>query len=496
MITSLFSYSLLSAIFLTVIYGVYSVAMRGQRCHTLNRTLLIAVMVLSLLLPLLPAIPLPTTSGAAGATDLIELGTLTATATTATTAPQPRPAAMPVLAWIYAGGALLLAGAIMAGLTRIWFIMSHSEIVWTTDGTKVVIADNPGIAPFSFMGTIVMSRRDFETDGGMIMCHESAHISQRHWIDLLLARAICLLQWYNPAAWIMAREVSAVHEYLADNRVISSGADPRSYQMLLVARATGMRLSPLANSLNNSKLKNRITMMNNSTSSPLRRLRALALVPAIGVALLVANIPAIASTLHTTDTSGGAGNLDELTVVGYANQDLTVTKSDSGKDVAEPDRKVFDLVEQMPRFPGGEAALMRYLAEQIRYPKQAHDNGTQGRVVVQFVVGKDGAVSDTKVLRSVDPELDAEAMRVVSTLPAFQPGMNGGKAVAVWYTLPIAFKLTGSAKKPTEPAIFVDGELYKGSLDKLDKNLIEAIDVMKDDPAYPFGRINITMKKK
>jgi len=104
-------------------------------------------------------------------------------------------------------------------------------------------------------------------------------------------------------------------------------------------------------------------------------------------------------------------------------------------------RTVYRSVEQMPQFPGGEAGIMKFLRQNIIYPKQAADNNVQGRVVVQFVVQADGSIGEVKVVRSIDQELDNEAVRVIKTLPRFTPGREGGKPVDVWYTLPVQFKL-------------------------------------------------------
>ena len=107
----------------------------------------------------------------------------------------------------------------------------------------------------------------------------------------------------------------------------------------------------------------------------------------------------------------------------------------------EEENKVFDVVEQMPSFPGGQAALMNYLNNNIKYPVIAEENGIQGRVVVQFVVGKDGHISDVRVAKSVDPSLDKEAVRVVKAMPKWIPGKQNGQAVTVRYTLPVTFRL-------------------------------------------------------
>lgn len=107
----------------------------------------------------------------------------------------------------------------------------------------------------------------------------------------------------------------------------------------------------------------------------------------------------------------------------------------------EVDNKVFDAVEQPPVYPGGEQALMKYLYDNLRYPQLAIENNIQGRVVLRFVVLKDGSIGEVKVAKSKDPDLDKEAVRVVKTLPRFQPGKQNGNPVNVWFTLPVTFKL-------------------------------------------------------
>ncbi len=123
-----------------------------------------------------------------------------------------------------------------------------------------------------------------------------------------------------------------------------------------------------------------------------------------------------------------------------------------GKDIAdlkqvvtqaEPAKEeVFDMVEQMPTFPGGNAELMAFIGKNLKYPTIAQENGTQGRVICQFVVGRDGQVRDVTVVRSVDPYCDKEAIRVIQSMPKWIPGKQNGKAVAVKYTVPIVFKLS------------------------------------------------------
>ena len=149
--------------------------------------------------------------------------------------------------------------------------------------------------------------------------------------------------------------------------------------------------------------------------------------------------------LKETETAFGQKDNDKGT------EDRNVTRTlrdevvvEKKEPVKEEKEVMFTSVEQMPQFPGGETALMKYLQSHMQYPQMAAENNIQGNVVIQFVVKKDGAVSEVKVARSVNKDLDREAVRVVKSLPKFTPGRQNGQPVAVWYTLPVRFKLQGT----------------------------------------------------
>jgi protein TonB len=143
--------------------------------------------------------------------------------------------------------------------------------------------------------------------------------------------------------------------------------------------------------------------------------------------------------LAETNTAIGAftveGN-DETAEVKHVEEKIA-----EPEPVKEEETKVFDVVEQMPSFPGGPSALMQYLSSNIKYPVVAEENGVQGRVVCTFVVEKDGSITDVRVVKSVDPSLDKEAMRVVKGMPKWIPGKQNGSAVRVKYTVPVTFRL-------------------------------------------------------
>ena len=149
--------------------------------------------------------------------------------------------------------------------------------------------------------------------------------------------------------------------------------------------------------------------------------------------------------LKETDTAFGQKDNDKGT------EDRNVTKTLKEEVVVEEKKveekkveEIFKSVEQMPEFPGGNAALQKYLASHIQYPPQAAENGKEGKVIVQFVVEKDGHIGEVKIARGVDKDLDREAMRVCKTLPKFTPGRQNGQPVRVWFTLPVTFKLQGA----------------------------------------------------
>lgn len=149
--------------------------------------------------------------------------------------------------------------------------------------------------------------------------------------------------------------------------------------------------------------------------------------------------------LKETTTAFGQKDNDKGTedrnVTRTLKEEVVVEKKEPVKEVKE---EVFKSVEQMPTFPGGDAALMKYLSSHINYPTMAQENNIQGKVIVQFVVTKTGKVGEVKVVRSVDKDLDREAVRVCKSLPNFVPGRQNGQPVSVWYTLPVTFKLQGA----------------------------------------------------
>ena len=381
------------------------------------------------------------------------------------------------------------------------------------EGYVLVLTARRDVAPFSFGRFIVMNREDYGADGQIIMVHEMAHIRRCHWVDLFMAQLVAVFQWFNPAAWLMREEIKAVHEYQADAAVLAAGVNARSYQMLLIKKAVGARFPSLANSLNHSKLKKRITMMYNHQTSWRKRVgRAFAVVPALAAAVALTHIPAVAGALDavseaslSTKTADVAvtpqtkGKVKKISIISETSGEhsggnaMTVSVETSGTSDAKADKQgkgnaiVVETAAVMPKFPGGEAAMMRYLMDNIKWPE---GNKKTGKVVVQFIVSREGKVQDVEIIRSVDPALDAEAVRVVSAMPDFEPGRNEkGETVAVHYVLPVSFAMKGDDKdssesKPTTLSdnvkVYIAGNpATREEMDKLDASRIKSMEVDK-----------------
>lgn len=421
------------------------------------------------------------------------------------------------LGFIYWGIVAFLCGRFLVQLSSILWLAHTSE--------RVVIHETPVYAlrkaagPFSFFRMVFLhpeSHSDKETDE--ILTHECTHVSQWHSIDVILSEMMCMACWFNPFVWLLKREVRHNLEYLADNTVIQSGYDSKSYQYHLLGLAHHQSVTTLYNSFNVLHLKNRIMMMNKKRSPGIVRTKYLIFIPLVGILMLLSNIEAVArltvrlaneATVSNAMVTATGILVDETgqpligaSVVVKGGKERTITDKKGAFSLEVPanailrcsyqgresqevlaadmtnnthlslssksremNEQVFTVVEKMPSFPGGDAELLKYIATNIKYPKESQDNGEQGRVICSFIVGRDGSVNNPEVLRGVTLLLNEEAVRVINTMPRWNPGMQRGKAVAVKYTVPITFRL----KSPVEEA---------------KEETLTVVDVM---PQYPGG---------
>ena len=440
-----FIYILKASVCLALFYLFYKVLLSKETFHRFNRLALLGILALSCLLPAVKiAISEPTALNqtVSDLESLLMLAELRAGTEAAETV--SRFGWQEAMVSIYLIGAFCCCIKSLIGIGRICTVIRRNRKERLADGS--ILVRYPGkIAPFSWMHYIVMPDTDLQEDNRAIVAHEQAHIRLRHSWDLLLAQACIVVQWFNPAAWLVKQELQNIHEYEADEAVLASGVNAKEYQLLLIKKAVGSRLYSLANSLNHSSLKKRITMMMRKKSNPWARAKYLYVLPLAAVAVAAFARPEISKPLNeisrvkvtdlsaipitdyvksteTTqtpiqvtgivrDTKGepiiGAIIVEkgttngvvtdregkftlkvqpevplEISYIGYETKtvqgeegktlEVILTKdTDSSlhgtpqkitiaeaKDGITGDKNVYDMVDQMPQFPGGSKALM------------------------------------------------------------------------------------------------------------------------------------------
>ena len=544
-----FIYSLKVALCLTAFYLVYKLLLSRETFFGFNRAVLLGMAGVSLLLPLV-RFTVESAPEPVGGFVVVEDIVMQAVAADA---PGFSVTAAQVCFAIYIIGVAFFACREAWSLLCLRRMLRGGRVAGRDGGVKTVVVKGD-VSPFSWMGNIVISEKDYRDRPEYILLHERAHIAGRHSWDILLCDVLIVFQWFNPAAWLLKAELQSVHEYEADRRVLSSGVNASEYQLLLIRKAVGDKLFSMANNLTQSSLKKRITMMLKRKSNPWSRTRMLVAVPVAAVAVVAFATPKAESLSNVIESESEAlvskvmpavkaqadGSSQGATEMAAADAAPVKAEAEAQPKADAPeaivpdgDDKVYDVVEQQPEFPGGTSGLAKWLGDNIKYPAEAAKQGIEGRVIVQFVVGIDGTVSNVKLMRPVNPLLDQEALRVVTAMPKWTPGKQDGKPVAVKYTIPVTFRqdvgaadgkaqpdglkgsmikingkvaagpVTQSIKLEGSPYFIVDGK-HVEDISSIKPDQIDHINVYKDakhttdkyGEAAKNGVVEVTLKKK
>ena len=324
-----------------------------------------------------------------------------------------------------------IAGVILFFLYFIFQIISILSKIFSSkrmqiQGTDVYVLKDLK-TPFSFFNHILINP-DFhdEQEISEILHHEETHVREKHTYDVIISELFCVLCWFNPFAWLLKKEIRINLEFLADKFVMKSVKNTEHYQLHLLRLSYHKAIAQLSNNFNVSPLKKRIKMMNKKKSS------------VAGIIKYALFVPLLIGLLCVNGCKKAPKNLDESAVTDPV---IVVDPTNDIEQLQESREEIFTHVDEMPRFPGGEKEMMNFLSRNIKYPVEAQKQGVQGTVVLRFVVDKIGKVSDVSIMRSLSPETDEEAIRVVNAMPVWTPGKQNGEAVAVYYTLPVRFKL-------------------------------------------------------
>ena len=679
MIDQFLTYELKVAVLIAVFYIFWRLLVANETWHRLNRIVLIATAIASFVLPLcvitihqtvevMPPAEIPTVvedfnsatheSGISNSIQQVPV----------ITEPQKAFNWQQVLMLIYIIGVVLLVARMLISIWRLHRMMAHSELHPLIHGRWIAVCDKVQ-QPFSWWNTVFMNRKDFEEGATALLTHELGHVRLHHSADVLLVELLTALQWFNPAMWMLRADLRTIHEYEADQQVLSHGFNDIQYLQLLIRKAAVQSGYSLANGISNSALKKRVIMIMKPKSNHRQWLRFAYLLPIIAVSLamsariqkdVVVNLdssevtddvtkpladddrlilliddmddlkkvvaekgktrkikanldfndhftqkgmdgktiivhlpkgtlyendkgskkietdldyafpkggfewrlngnpfdennipvlhfmllkkvenhwngkknvvnlvtksspqlseivvvdkapsaneaaddkkfiakgvvydydkaqptPIVGAVILVEGTKKGAvtdregkfqievsmGDKITASYVGYESKTIGVSKiySESTKSdgyyiglkketEADESEKVYDVVEQMPAYPGSPSALYEFLSKSIQYPEEAEKAGKQGRVIATFVVEKDGSITNARVVKALDPLLDAEALRVINAMPKWNPGMQNGVAVRCKYTVPVTFHLDGKDFPKGESRVIVNG---------------------------------------
>jgi TonB family protein len=439
-----------SAVYMIAFYLVYSLLLSRDTTYGRNRIFILLSLLSSLILPLITLQTIKPWNIQFFGKFLSEV-LITGSAGTNKTVAAGSPS-FGIFQTIYSIYVIVVSAFIFklfVDLLNLFFlILRHKD-----EGSRIIRFHGFSTSGFSAMGYIFINTRLSPEDAGEIIRHEQNHLKQNHFLDIVFIEIVKAFQWFNPVVYLFNRSLRAIHEYQADQDCLSSGVPIVNYQSLLLNQVFKSKAFNLTNSFSNpSLIKKRMIMMTKARTSSIAWVKILLVVPAAGFVFLAisayreipdSQVKQTTPVLVSQNTAYGSELMPPPPPPppvpdSESKRDLKVVSEESVNDAEEVP---FVVVEQMPMFPGGDAALLNFIGENTIYPEASKTQNIHGRVIIRFCISSKGNVAQISVLQGVSPELDAEAIRVVSTLPKFQPGRQGGKNVPVWYMVPITFSL-------------------------------------------------------
>lgn len=373
--------------YLGIAWAIYHFGLRNSNCYRFNRFYLLFASLLSCIIPFInfntteissAIYSLPAFTVINEATDLSLVNSGLE------------------INWLYIAYLLISMGIVAKILLEIPKALEGIAI----DGKLSKVIVNPKVdGPHSFWNRLIVPQYPIEE---AIEAHELSHIEQKHHLDLLFFHLLIVAFWINPFAWLLMKSAKFNHELLADRSVISTGVKNYEYQELLLSKMLKCNYPILSHSfINHNQVKQRIMMLTKNKSGKNALWQLLWALPlSLFIFAACNNKPAIEESVPVKTTA-----------------------------------------EQMPEYPGGQEALFAFMQENIKYPEAAKKDSTEGKVIVSFIIDKEGKVTESQVVKSVDPILDEAALEVINKMPNWQPAKDAGVVVPIKYHLPISFRL-------------------------------------------------------
>lgn len=370
---NLLIYLFQSCIGLILLYMVYWLFLKNETFFLVNRLYLLCSVVFALLVPL---IKIPLSDSFSNLMSVNILDTIIVSPDNIEQGFFNRLNVFNILTIIYFAGAAIFLIRFLLKLFQIILLINKHEIIHK-NGLKIIYLDK-NYSPFSFLNFVFLNQDIKREDINSIIIHEKIHVKQYHSLDLIIIEILGIVQWFNPFIWFYRNSLKNLHEYFADEEILLKGFNKTNYKQILIKQTVAFQLNDITNNFNHSLLKRRFIMMSQVKSNKLALLKMFFVLP-------IAVIMVMAFSLTFTKT--------------IMAQEVEKKPTNSETNVIKADEDIFKVVEQMPGFPGGDKARIKFLIENLKYPEEARKKGIQGRVYVSFVVEKDGSISNIELLR-------------------------------------------------------------------------------------------------
>ncbi|MCL2436170.1 MAG: M56 family metallopeptidase [Lentimicrobiaceae bacterium] len=451
-------YLLIATISSIVFYAIYYFFLKKESFHRFNRFYLLGAFMVSLLVPFI-RFSVPGTASTANFSEFIayiQLPEFTVFA-------QPNAPSLwnitNIFLSIYLLGVFVFFILFLIKLFKISLLIIQSKK--QRKDSYIFVEYDENMAPFSFFNYIFINQDTYnKEDNEHIILHEQIHVQQHHSWDLIFMELVGIVLWFNPVILLYKRSLQVIHEYLADHRVLQHGIEQGAYLNLLLRQLTLQNEWMLGHHFNYLLTKNRFKMLKKHHYSKWAIAKVLLVLPFVAL-LLMLNCKKTPQENLTSEENNREQVLlvsDDGDVITFSDG-TTLTILDKPSLVPEDaviewadeeTGKTYQWVkndpplrkaEVMPEPVGGMETMYKFLQGNLKYPQSARDKGITGQIIIEFVVEKDGSINDVKVIKGVDPELDAEAVRVIKMMPKWNPGMQDGQPVRTFYQIPIRFSI-------------------------------------------------------
>jgi TonB family protein len=476
-------YLLLVNFYLVLFFGFYALLLRKETFFQLNRIYLVTASLLSFAIPLIQADWVKNLFITLQVQQTIYSG----------------PIAI-VYNFTPANQSSITLGEVLNAVYIIVTLFLIIRLAWQLFILKKAIETPSPSAAYSFFKKISLGENTSQSK--IITDHEQVHAGQWHSVDVMIIETVMIINWFNPVVYLYRFAIKYIHEFIADREVIQAGTDKVDYAMLLLSQTFEVESHSLVTPFyNHSLLKQRIMMLQKNRSQRIALAKYGLSAPLFMLMLIfssatINNSKAVAAINKKTEKVMAKPAVDVVPIIPNSSEIPAENKLIENKtnyikvaenidheinvDTVPKNGRVYSQVEHVPEFPGGLTMFSHYLSTNIHYPAADKKSKTEGKVLVKFIVEKDGSLSNIVAVRSPSESMKTEAMRVLAASPKWVPGVQNGHAVRVAYTVPIQFTIPGPS----------DGKIYStvskqpqfpGGIEAFGKYLSNTIHYPKED---------------